>query len=152
MQIKQTRYQTTTLALLLLLLLTGCRDGTNLPTEPEAEGTYRIESFTLVGAQTTLFKTSGVINDQGTVEGEPLPVHEEAGTRVVRYRMFNSENGYIAVRVEAHFVTNGARIVEGAFDVLESTGSYATVQEQGAYHALLDERGDPVEYFSGRAY
>ena len=149
MKIKKARYLTATLV--LLLLLAGCyREG--IPTEPEVEGAYRIESFISVGAKTAVFKTTGAIDDEGTVEGEPLPVDEEIGTRVVRYRMFDSAIGYIAVRVEAHYVKNGVHIVEGAFSVLGSTGVYTNVQKQGAFHALLDGKDDPVEYFSGLLY
>ena len=143
MKIKKTHY----LTLALLLLLAGCDRA--VLTEPEVGEAYRIESFIPDGTKSYVFKATGAIEDAGTPEGEPLPVGEDTGTRVVRYRMFNSKKGSIAVRVEAHFVTNGAHIVEGHFRVLGSTGAYTNVQESGTFHAILDEKDDPVEYFSG---
>ena len=74
MKIKKARYLTATLA--LLLLLAGCyREG--IPTEPEEEGAYRIESLIPVSAKTAVYKTTGTIDDQGTMEGEPLPLDED---------------------------------------------------------------------------
>ena len=148
MKIKKAYYLTAT----ILILLAGCDRG--LPTEPE--GGYQIESVILDGNKTGMFKVTGAINDQGIMEGEPLPVEEGAGTRVVRYRMFISEkgfeHGFIAVRIEGHYGSDGSYLVEGFFNVLESSGPYADVQKQGTFHALLDENDRPVEYFSGRLH
>jgi hypothetical protein len=132
-----------------LLLFAGCDNMGTRPAIEEPEGAFQIVCFELGITNTGLFETTGAIVDEGTVEGDPLPEDVAAGTRVVRYRTFNSEKGYLAVRIEARFVTDDTRTVEGSYTVLERTGIYTRVQEEGRYHVLLDARGDPVEYFSG---
>jgi hypothetical protein len=98
-----------------LLLFAGCDNMGTRPAIEEPEGAFQIVCFELGITNTGLFETTGAIVDEGTVEGDPLPEDVAAGTRVVRYRTFNSEKGYIAVRVEARFVTDDTRTVEGSY-------------------------------------
>ncbi len=148
MKIKKKNFLTAALALPLFLLVVGCDAvGGGPGGDPLPDVAYRLDCFVPDGATQMLFEANEGFEDEGTVEGDPLTLDEKSSTGVI-YREFNGQKGRMVVRVEAAR-GYGSHVAEGTFTVMGGNGIYASVQKEGDFYVMLDERGELVEVFKG---
>jgi hypothetical protein len=111
--------------------------------------TFRIACFVPEGAAEPVFSATGSVEDEGSVEGTPLPVNEDRSAWI-GYRMLRGRKGLLFLLVETRFVRVGSTIARGTFEVTDGTEAYAGLRGAGDFCAAFDAEGHLVEVFSGR--
>jgi len=135
------------LFLSLLFLITGCDSGGG-GTGDFSEGHFRIDCFRPDDASQMVFEIKGALEDEGLVEGEPLPLDDFSSDGVV-YRVFEGRRGTMDLRVEVAPGGYGPLLAEGTFTVLGGSGAYAHLPKQGDFYAVK-KSGELVEVFKSR--
>jgi hypothetical protein len=102
----------------------------------------------LEDASDAVFTATGALDDEGTLEGAPLPV-SEGRTAWIGHRRLRGRKGLLFLLVDARFVRHGSTVARGTFEIVDGTEAYAGLQGCGAYRATVDRKGDLVETFRG---
>ena len=147
MKTKSARYLSMTLVLLFLVVGCDTGGGMTMVDWPQAEA-YRIDCFVPDGASQMAFEATGAIKDEGTIEGEALPLDEGVDTWR-SYRVLHGEQGDIVLYVTADLAPGGLYEATGTFEIMDGYGAYENLQGQGDFKARLDEALGLVEIFEG---
>lgn len=101
------------------------------------------------GAIQVTFQATGLIEDEGHVEGTPLSVDEGRSTWI-GYRMLRGRKGLLFLLVETRIVRRQREIARGSFEIVDGTGAYAGLRGAGSFKASAEAGGSLVEVFEGR--
>ena len=143
------RFLVAVLMLPLLILVVGCDTGGGLGDETLLEEDFRIDCFRPEGATKMVFEATGAIEDEGFIEGEPLPVAQGVGiwqgTRTLEGR-----DGVVVLNVGATIRSDGsAHMADGQFIIVEGSGAYRGLEGRGEFSVMLDEQLGLMEIFEG---
>lgn len=141
--------------LLVPLLLTSCDSAGEFTTQEGDDNvvSYKVDCYMPEGADQPAFLATGAIQDNGFVEGPPLPWNPEyedpqmwSGNRTLI-----GAKGEIRMFVDAERVSLGSLVARGTYFVLDGSGSYADFSGAGEFAVSVDPKGELVETFRGDA-
>lgn len=136
--------------LLLVVFLAGCSSsGNGVKRDGASDRGLQIMTFMETGMAAVNFKTEGIIEDKGLMDGDQLPRKcENARTDWQGTRVLRGEQGEIRLAIDASITPSPEGVkAEGTFRIQEGTGAYAELAGNGRFLARTDSEGNPREWF-----